>query len=551
MRISEEKILEALVKGNYLGGEDLKRAQDFSGANRVTALNYLESEGIINKNIIGQALAESYDVDYADLDSNSPDSKQIAKIPENLAKKLRVVLYREDKEEVIVTTDNPAQESLESELQKIFPNKKVIFVFSLPEHLDAVLSSYQKNLEKKFLKIISDGRQIAPLILETTFEDAITLHVSDIHFEPGAQEVLVRFRIDGVLHDVAKMPKEQYENVLNRIKVQSGIRLDEHYSAQDGAMQYKRRQDNTVIDLRVSIVPVVEGEKVVLRILSSYIEGLVLSELGFLPNHRLILEEAIKKPFGMIMVAGPTGSGKTTTLYALLKILNQSDVNITTIEDPVEYKMRGVNQIQVNSATNLTFAQGLRSIVRQDPDIILVGEIRDEETAEIAVNAALTGHLLLSTFHSNDAATVIPRLLDMKIEPFLLASTFELIVAQRLVRKICVHCKESESISGKSIFEKNKNLQGFFEDKEYTLYKGKGCIACDHTGYLDRTALFEIIQMTPELKELILKNPSSQSVWDLARNQGTKSIFEDGVEKVKNGVTTLEELLRVALPPNK
>jgi type II secretory ATPase GspE/PulE/Tfp pilus assembly ATPase PilB-like protein len=252
----------------------------------------------------------------------------------------------------------------------------------------------------------------------------------------------------------------------------------------------------------------------------------------------------------MILVVGPTGSGKTTTLYALLKILNNPDINITTIEDPVEYKIVGVNQIQVNSATDLTFVRGLRSIVRQDPDIILVGEIRDHETAEIAVNAALTGHLLLSTFHANDAATALPRLLDMGVEPFLLASTMELIIAQRLVRRICEQCRYSLSLTKAGMAKRFPTVSHLFTAKITTLYESKGCETCHHTGYTGQIALFEMITMTPEMKTLVLSHPSTKQIWDLARKQGSQYLFADGIEKVQSGITSLDELLRVATPPD-
>lgn len=252
----------------------------------------------------------------------------------------------------------------------------------------------------------------------------------------------------------------------------------------------------------------------------------------------------------MILVVGPTGSGKTTTLYSLLKMLNTPDTNITTIEDPVEYKVQGLNQIQVTQATGLTFARGLRAIVRQDPDIILVGEIRDLETAEISVNAALTGHMLLSTFHANDAATAVPRLLDMGIEPFLLSSTMNLIIAQRLVRKICEHCKHS-IIKTPADFNtpQLQDVAKYFKDN-MTLYEGKKCEACGFTGYKGRTSIYELIKITPNLQELLVKRPSAQQIWTLARKEGGRSVFEDGVDKVKNGLTTIEELIRVAPPPD-
>ncbi|MCX6793150.1 MAG: GspE/PulE family protein [Candidatus Falkowbacteria bacterium] len=548
MKLDEVFIKKILLSGSYVSEDDIKTAEEFSKTHRIGLVDYLLTEGLINKETLGQAIAESMKVPFADLGSNPPSKEQVLLIPEELAKKFRAVVFSVKKTSVMVCTDDPAQANLLLELSKLFTDRKVLIAFSLPEDINVILTSYQKNLETRFSKIIESGARIAPEILDTIFVDAIDLHASDIHFEPGADDVLLRFRIDGVLRDAGHIPTEYYENILNRIKVQSGIRLDEHYSAQDGAMQF--RKESVVVDLRTSIVPTVEGEKVVLRILGSYVQGLQLSELGLSEANQEKINNSADKPFGMILVAGPTGSGKTTTLYALLKLLNDSGINITTIEDPVEYKMRGVNQIQVNAATNLSFAKGLRSIVRQDPDIILVGEIRDEETAEISVNAALTGHLLLSTFHANDAATVIPRLLDMGIEPFLLASTLELVVAQRLVRRICTHCRASIIKSSKEIIGKRVELKKFFTEDEYTLYEGKGCTVCANSGYHGRTAIFEIINITPEMEELILKNPATQEIWKLAMEQGAKTLFEDGIEKVMSGETTMEELLRVA-EPNK
>jgi type II secretory ATPase GspE/PulE/Tfp pilus assembly ATPase PilB-like protein len=286
---------------------------------------------------------------------------------------------------------------------------------------------------------------------------------------------------------------------------------------------------------------------VVFRILGKYARDLSLEKLGLSEENEKLIMATSKKPFGMIINTGPAGSGKTTTLYAILSVLNKPNISIITIEDPVEYKIPGIDQIEVNEQTNLTFAEGLRSIVRQDPNIILVGEIRDRKTAEIAVNAALTGHPLLTTFHSNDAATAIPRLMDMGIEPFLLASVLELVIAQRLVRKLCLDCRYSETVSSadlQSIFP--KTYATHFNTKNTTLYKAKGCKACKHTGYKGRTAIFELITMTKELRALILKNPDVAQIWAVARQSGYKSLFEDGIEKVKSGAISLEELIRIA-----
>jgi type II secretory ATPase GspE/PulE/Tfp pilus assembly ATPase PilB-like protein len=314
-----------------------------------------------------------------------------------------------------------------------------------------------------------------------------------------------------------------------------------------------RVSDAASADLRVSLVPTVEGEKVVMRVLNTGAQGFSLSDIGLMDTHRELLEEYAAKPFGMILTVGPTGSGKTTTLYSLLKMLNRPKSNVTTIEDPVEYKLKGINQIQVNEATGLSFARGLRAIVRQDPDVILVGEIRDQETAEISVNAALTGHLLLSTFHANDAATAIPRLIDMGIEPFLLASTLEVIIAQRLARRICKKCRYSLSVTDASASVEPrllKTIQKHFKKGE-TLYSGKGCSVCSGTGYSGRVALFEFIEITPAMKDLIASSPSTQSVVTLARREGAKSMFVDGIDKIRQGETTLEELFRVVAPPKE
>jgi type II secretory ATPase GspE/PulE/Tfp pilus assembly ATPase PilB-like protein len=278
--------------------------------------------------------------------------------------------------------------------------------------------------------------------------------------------------------------------------------------------------------------------------LAQYVKELVLSAIGLSDDLEKVIVEITKKPFGMIIVVGPTGSGKTTTLYSIIKHINDSSINITTIEDPVEYKIIGVNQIQVNEAKKITFADGLKSIVRQDPDVILVGEIRDEETAEISVNAALTGHLLFSTFHANDAATAIPRLLKMGVEPFLLASTLELILSQRLVRRLCMKCRYSVDITREEIEKKVKGAGKYFPTKT-TIYEVKGCPNCNNTGYSGRVGLFEYIKVTRELKELILKNPTTDAIWDLAKSQGSQTMLPDGIDKIKQGLTSIEEVFRV------
>ncbi len=550
MKIDNKNIKEILVAGSYISDEDIKKAEVLVKAGGVTFVDALLRDGVVNNDIIGQAVAESFKVPYSDLNSAAITPDQIRKIPEETAKKLRVVLFVDGEKEITITTDNPTTEGLEKEIKVIFPGKKINITYSLPEDIESMFIHYEKPLDTRFSKIIEESERVAPEILEEIFDDAITYKASDIHFEPQAVTVVIRFRVDGVLHEAGRLPKEYYENVLNRIKVKSALRIDEHYAAQDGSLHYEHK--GIAVDMRTSIIPIVEGEKVVLRVLGSYVQGLTFNDLGLTQKNQELLREAADKPFGMILVVGPTGSGKTTTLYSLLKMLNTPDTNITTIEDPVEYKVQGLNQIQVNMITGLTFARGLRAIVRQDPDIILVGEIRDLETAEISVNAALTGHMLLSTFHANDAATAVPRLLDMGIEPFLLSSTMNLIIAQRLVRKICDHCKHSV-VKTSADFDtpQLKGIAKYFNDgKSITLYEGKKCEACGFTGYKGRTSIYEVIKITPDLQELLVKRPSAQEIWILARKEGSRSVFEDGVDKVKSGLTTVEELVRIAPPPD-
>ncbi|MBI3589735.1 MAG: Flp pilus assembly complex ATPase component TadA [Candidatus Liptonbacteria bacterium] len=544
MQIDEKKIKEILLRQNYISPENLKRAEEFSREHHISIIDYLTSEGLINRNILGQTLAESFSVPYVDLNTNQPHQEQVLKISEALAKEKRVVLFREDEKSVVVATDNPTQKDLVQELGKIFPGKNVTLAYAMSEDIEQTFYNYRQSLEARFIKIIKDQKRIAPSIIEEIIEDALATRASDIHFEPLELEVNVRFRVDGVLQEVGRIPKDQYSNILNRIKVQAHLRIDEHFAAQDGAIRYIK--NGRVTDLRISIVPTLDGEKVAIRVLAEYVRGFTLSDLGLSVTDQNIITESAKKPFGMILVTGPTGSGKTTTLYALIKILNKPEVHIMTIEDPVEYKIVGVNQIQVNRQTDLTFSKGLPSILRQDPNIILVGEIRGPDTAEIAVNAALTGHLLLSTFHANDASTAIPRLIDMHVEPFLIASTLELIVAQRLVRKICENCRSSVSVTKDDLARISPNLLNYFPKDVTTLYKGKGCGACTMTGYRGRTAVFEFIQINQQIQDLILHNPSSQQIFEVAKKRpGFHTLFEDGIEKVKSGLTTIEELLRV------
>ncbi len=537
---------DVVVHGNYVSAADVKTAQKFAATHHVSLEEALLRLGTITNDLLGQALAEHFHIPYENLNSKPPGVHELELVPEEIAKAHRLVGIKKDDSGITIATDNPGDPMLPDLFLKTFPGTSITLHYALPRDIDAALRLYRKPLTTRFETILKDKAQIASRIIQEIVTEAISLQASDLHFEPQEKEVVVRFRVDGVLQEAGRIPIEHYGNILNRIKVQAHLRIDEHLVAQDGAIRY--REQGELVDMRVSIVPTLDGEKAAIRLLGEYVGTFSMEELGLSKRDQEVIQAVSKKPFGMILASGPTGSGKTTVLYALLKLLNEPDVNITTIEDPVEYKMIGVNQIQVNQETNLTFANGLRSIVRQDPDIILVGEIRDSETAEIAVNAALTGHLLLSTFHANDAATTIPRLLEMGIEPFLLASTLELVIARRLIRKICEQCRYSVNVKRSALEEAISGMSKYFPDATNVLYAGKGCKVCNSTGYKGRTGIFELIPMSAAMRELTLTHPSSQTVWKLAVQEGAHSLFEDGIQKVKNGITTIQEVLRVAPP---
>ena len=551
MALEDKKILEILLKENYVSQEAIDRAVKEARAYGDSAIAALLAQQVITKDIIGQAIAESYKVPYADLNTYIPSKEQVMKIPEDLAVKYRMVLFSDSEKGTIVATDEPAVKGLADAARRALKKRSVKVAYSLTEDIDQVLLHYREPLADRINEIAEGGERVAPNIVNEIIEDAVLLGASDIHFEPQEERIMIRFRVDGILEQVCTVSHPIYEGMVNRIKVMAHLRTDQHVAAQDGSIRHKTPRES--VDIRVSIVPIFDGEKIVMRLLAAYAKSFSLNDLGLSSSHQDQLVEVGSKSFGMMMVTGPTGSGKTTSLYGLLKQLNKPEVNIATIEDPVEYKIDGVNHIQVNAATELTFARGLRSIVRQDPDIILVGEIRDKETAEIAVNAALTGHMLLSTFHANDAATAIPRLLDMGIEPFLLASTLEAVVAQRLLRTIDESRRHTHVYSKAQIAEMLPEAAPYFKDKETLV------CACpkgskepvEGSGYSGRTGVFEVIQVTPEMRELIMTRPTSQEIWALARSQGARSMFEDAIDKVKAGLTTLEEVKRVVTPPKE
>lgn len=582
-QLTNQELGKILVAQSYLGEDELADVLREAEERRVDLRNILFERRLLTSELLENALAEYFKIPFYDLLSKAPSRETIAVLPEDFARTVSAVAvaYEPDKE-ITVATSDPSYEGLEEAVKanvgqhqyvptgkaavkaagkKSFWAKgekaplkkftgKVTFVYSPKSAISSSFALYHKPLATRFQSIMEKQKKVAPEMLEEIFEDAMGLKASDIHFEPQEKDVIVRFRVDGVMHEAGRLPKAFYEGIINRIKIEANLRIDEHFAAQDGAIRYKSRSGT--MDVRVSIIPIVDGEKVVMRLLSEYVRNLTLADLGFSDHYRSILEKAANKPFGMILTTGPTGAGKSTTLYGLIKMRNRPDVNISTVEDPVEYKIPGINHIQINMGTGLTFAKGLRALVRQDPDIILVGEIRDAETASIAVNAALTGHLLFSTLHANDSATAVPRLIEMGVEPFLLASTLEVIVAQRLARKICPNCRFSFTIPVTEAQTLFRGANHYFTGSEPVhLYRGKGCDACGNTGYRGRIGIYELLEINKDMEALIVQKKNSTELLLKAREHGFMFLFEDGLDKAKAGLTTIEELMRIAAPPEE
>lgn len=516
----------------------------------------LERDLISDENL-GMLVSDVLKVPYICLAKTVIDRNALQLISEEMSRARLVLAFKNDSEGVHVAMANPLESHVLEIIRKHFKVPVKIYYATERDILFALFSYHRdpvavfEELIGRHTNEIAEGvKSEVPIIkiVDTMMVFAYQSRASDVHIEPYGDYLQFRFRVDGVLSDVIRLPKELENQIISRVKIISNLPIDEHNSALDGKFNFEVAGVE-MVDVRVSILPTTEGERIVMRLLASNMRQFSLLDLGLSASDIAKVKEAYIKPYGMILATGPTGSGKTTTMYSFMKILNKRDINIMTIEDPVEYQIKGINQIQVNTKTDLTFAAGLKSIVRQDPNIILVGEIRDEETAGIAINAALTGHLVLSTLHTNDAATTVPRLLDMGIEPFLLASSVNMIVAQRLVRKICENCRVSESITlkelgseiPKEIFRKILDKEG----KAFRIYKGKGCDVCKGSGYVGRIGVYEVMSMTEAVKEAVVSKKDSDVIKKVAIEGGMTTMMEDGLVKVRLGVTTIEELLRV------
>jgi type IV pilus assembly protein PilB len=557
MKFTEKFLKEILVDSNLISERDFNLAKKEAFEKNLNLDEFLIEKGLISDEELGQLIADKIGFPFVNLRKIRLNPEILEILPEIVAEKRGIIVFDKTKEGLKVAMENPEDLEIREFIERK-TGEKVIPYFATKRMIKESLKFYGREIKEEFEKIVQENirefekRKAEPSLPIIRILDLILTHAyknraSDIHLEPYAKKSILRYRIDGVLHDVLELPKEIHNFLVSRIKILANLRTDISNLPQDGHFIFETKEER--VDIRVSTAPIEEGEKVVMRVLSEKIRRLGLEELGLEKEDLEILKKNIEKPWGMILVAGPTGCGKTTTLYAILEVLNKRELNITTIEDPIEYDIEGINQIQVDEKIGLTFSTGLKAIMRQNPDIIMVGEMRDQETAKLAIDAAMTGHLVLSTFHATDSATVLTRLLDMGIEPFLITSTVNLVIAQRLVRRICPRCIESYEIPfsqlSKMIGEDlAKKLPRTIEGNVRT-FRGKGCSFCQKTGYFGRIGIFELLEMKEEIKKLIMEKANASQIRERAKELGMKTMIEDGLKKAEVGITTIEEILRV------
>ncbi len=571
---SNKQLKNILIKAETLTSEEFDKLNKEAVNLRKKMENYLIEKKIVTPLVLYENAASYYKVPFIDLKNQTIRKDVLFTIPEPIAATHNIIAFDSNDKEIKIAALDPEDLEIFEFIKKKTGLEPKIHL-TTPENLKETIKQYHKSLKaefdylavkedmgkldkKKDLKKLAEDLPVVRIV-DTLLEYSIIENASDIHIEPEEKNVLVRYRIDGILHNVMVLPKSVQSGIVARIKILANLKVDEHRLPQDG--RFKITTDEYKVSFRVSIIPTFDGEKVVMRLLNEKAQILTLEQIGLQPKPLKRIKNNISKPHGIILVTGPTGSGKTTSLYTILNILNTPQVNISTIEDPIEYRMPHINQSQINTKIGYTFASGLRAFLRQDPDIIMVGEIRDQETAEIAIHAAMTGHLVLSTLHTNDASTTMPRLAKMGVPSFLIATTVNIIIAQRLVRKICPYCIQSYNIDSETIkeLEKQLDIENILKtmEKEKTIinakkglssllfYRGKGCKRCNNTGYKGRIGIYEVLENSEKISNLILKNASASEINKQALSEGMLTIVEDGFIKAKNGITTIEEVMRV------
>lgn len=570
--LSNEKIKSIIIAQKLLPEAQLAEIETRTAGHGLSFESYILNNNILAEEKLYQAIAQFFSRPFIDIKDKQVPKDVLETIPSPLAVSHNIVAFEKSDKEVKLATTDPLDLQTFEFIHRTTGLEPVIYV-TTPSSISSAQRNYHESLQSE-LKIIAaentDGANSSELkkiaedlpiinIVNSILDHAVYEGASDIHIEPIEKEIVVRFRIDGLLRQVMTLPKAVQAGMVARVKILANLKLDEHMLPQDG--RFKISVQNEKLSLRVSIMPVYDGEKIVMRLLPESTKPLTLEQLGFGAAEQKMLMENVTKPHGMVLVTGPTGSGKSTTLYSLLHILNKPDVNISTIEDPIEYHLTGINQSQVNPRIGYTFASGLRAFLRQDPDIIMVGEIRDQETAETAMHAAMTGHLVLATLHTNDAPTTLPRLIDMGVPPFLVAFTTNVIVAQRLVRKICQSCKQPFQISAEQVSQLEHRIisarvvqlaeragvaapqSGF---SALTFFQGQGCGKCRNEGYKGRVGIYELLEIDKEMIDLINQKANAEDIRVAAVKRGMVTLLEDGIIKAVQGVTSIEEVLSAA-----
>lgn len=564
LHIPAGELKNIIIASGLLTEKDYKEAEDEAARTERAIFEVLLEKGLITEIYLTQILGEYYHVPFTDLQQLKIPDETLKLIPEQFARAERLIAFDKDKNGIKVAMVDPGNLKAIDFLSHRLGIKIIPHIAS-ENDLKIALGQYKRSITAEFKNIIlenikktktteGDTEKMArdiPIIsiLDTILEYAAAGRASDIHLEPIEDKLQIRYRIDGILRDIIDLPILIHPALIARVKILSGLQIDEHRIPQDGRFKFKFEDEEVAV--RVSVVPTFYGEKVVLRLLVESGKPFNLEDIGLSPADLEKVKNASLAAHGMILATGPTGCGKTTTLYTILHLLNKPEINISTIEDPIEYDIRRINQLQVNEKTGLTFAEGLRSLLRQDPDILMVGEIRDKETADIAVHSALTGHLMLSTLHTNNAAGAIPRLLDIGIEPFLLASTINIVIAQRLVRKICKDCIKSKALKKNEVTAIEKQINGQLAPYGHSIkmptqiYYGVGCKVCNNTGYKGQIAIFEVLTNSSKIQTLVVERAPGDKIELQAISEGMTTMLEDGIRKVEAGITTVEEILRV------
>lgn len=559
-------LVDILVSMGVLDAERASQVKMAEVQYGSTQEEILKKQNLVSTSNLVKAKATLYNIPYVDLGTTPSSPEALSVLPQEVATKFKVFPVTVDKinKNVTLAMADPMDLTAIEFVERKTGLRVRPFASEEDKILDSITTRYATSLSQEVtaaLKEVAPEKKAVPAagvkmgiireekiseIVSHILEFAVKSRSSDIHIEPQENATRVRYRIDGILQEKLTIPRELHDSLVSRIKILSGMKIDEKRIPQDGRFNFKSNGQDT--DLRVSSLPTSWGEKIVMRLLKKTGGVPDLPELGLRGKAIKNLQDSILRPHGIIIICGPTGSGKTTTLYSIIARINTPKVNIVTLEDPIEYKMIGVNQVQINPGVGLTFAEGLKSFLRQDPNIILVGEIRDRETADLAVQASLTGHLVFSTLHTNDSSGALPRLLDMGAEPYLLASSMTAILAQRVTRKIHEDCKESYTPEPKVVEEIKAALGPLFpiDGKEVKLYRGKGCQECGNSGYYGRIGIFEVLPVTDAIAKLILERAPASEIQKRAEEEGMITMKQDGFLKVLEGVTTIEEVLRVA-----